>query len=246
VLDLIGLGLTLFVAALVLVLPRIRRRSTPRLRAIAGLTRFYRAFGASVEDGTRVLISVGSPGTLTPNVAASLAGLGLVREVSQKASVSDRPPVAVAGEGALGLLAQDSLQAGYRAIGAAEYYQAVTGRVAGLTPFSSAAGTMGIIADEHVSAAALVGHFGLEAALLAEAADRSNAMLVAASSDPVAQAVLFATASEALIGEELFAASAYFAGRASAVAGLTAQDVLRWLVVLGLCVAAVLRILGVF
>jgi Domain of unknown function (DUF6754) len=243
--DIVSLGLVGLAAFLLLVLSRLRRRSTSRLRLIPGLTRLYRAFGLSVEGGTRILVSLGSPNVLSRDFGASLAGLALLREVSQKASASDRPPLAVSGEASLALLSQDSLHAGYGAIGASEYFQPETGRLAGLTPFSMAAGTMPMLGDEQVSAVALIGHFGIESALLAEAADRSNAFIVGSSAGPAAQAALFATASEVLVGEELFAAPAYFAGDNSASAGLTVQDALRWLIVIGLCVGVALVILGV-
>jgi hypothetical protein len=246
VVDLVGLGVVGLSGLLLLVLTRLKRKSIPRLRPIAGLTRLYRAFGLSVEDGSRLLVVLGGQSLLTRHAAAGLAGLGLLREVSQNASASDRPPVAVSGEAALALLAQDSLQAGYRAVGAGEYYQPTTGRLAGLTPFSSAAATMTMIHDEHVSTVALVGHFGMEAALLSEAADRSGAVLVGASSDLAAQAGLYATASEALIGEELYAAPAYFGGHPSFIAGLTVEDILRWLIVVGLMAGGALKILGLF
>ena len=158
--------------------------------------------------------------------------------------MSDRPPIAVSGEAAVALLSQDSLQAGYRASGAGEYFEPASGRLAGLTAFSSAASTMTMFDDEHVSAVALIGRFGMEAALLAEAAERSGAALVGASSDPSAQAALYATAAEALIGEELYAAPAYFSGRPSFVAGLALEDTLRWLIVAGLIVGAALKIAG--
>jgi hypothetical protein len=193
-----------------------------------------------------LLIALGGSSLLTRHAAAALAGLGLLREVSQKASASDRPPVAVSGEAALALLSQDSLEAGYRAIGAGEYYQPATGRLAGMTPFSSAAATMLMLKDEHVSTAALIGRFGMEAALLAEAADRAGAVLLGASSETAAQAALYATASETLIGEELYAAPAYFGGRPAFTAGLTVEDILRWLTIVGLLVGVALKILGLY
>ncbi len=246
VIDLVGLAVALITALLLAVLTRLRRKSTPRLRPITALTRLYQAFGLSVEDGTRLLLALGGGSILTRHAAAAFAGLGLLREVAQKASVSDRPPVAISGEAPLALLSQDSLQAGYRSIGAAEYYQPANGRLGGLTPFSAAAATMTIIGDEQVSAVALIGHFGIEAALISDAADRAGSTLLGASSDPAAQSALYATASETLIGEELFAAPAYLSGRASFVAGLTVQDILRWLVVAGLLGGAALKVVGIF
>ena len=246
VIDYVGLLLVLITTALLVVFVRLRRKSTPRLRPITSLTRLDRLFGLGVEDGSRLLMALGGSSLLTRHAAAAFAGLELLKEVTQKASVSDRPPVAVSGEAALALLSQDTLQAGYRSIGVAEYYQPATGRLAGMTPFSSAAATMTMLGDEHVSTVALVGHFGMEAALLSEAADRAGATLLGASFDPAAQSALFATASDALIGEELFAAAADFSGRPTFIAGLAVQDVLRWLIVFGLAVGAALKIAGIF
>lgn len=243
--DLVGLGVAGLSLLALLLIARLRPRSSTRIRSIRGLTRLYRAFGLSVEDGTRFMVAVGGQSLLTRNAGSALAGLGLLREVAQKASVSDRPPVAVAGEAALALLAQDTLHAGYRAVGAEEYYQAVTGRLAGLTPFSSIAATMPMLDDETISVAALIGHFGVEAGLLSDAAERAGALLIGATGDPAGQSVLYATASEALIGEELFAAPVPFASGSMPAASLLFQDILRWMIILGLLLGAVFKLLGI-
>ena len=244
--DWLGLGLVGLAGTLLILLARIRSRKAANLRHIPGLTQLHRAFGLSVEDGTRLLVAIGGQSLLTRNGGAALAGLGLLREITSQASVSDRPPIAVTGESALALLSQDTLQAGYRTIGAQEYYQPTTGRLAGLSPFSSAAATISMLDDEHVSVAALIGHFGVEAALLADAADRSNVILIGATDEPAAQAALYASASEALIGEELFAAPAYFAGSPVPTASLAVEDILRWTTVAALLFGVVLRLLGLF
>jgi hypothetical protein len=231
-------------AVVLFILSKLRRSTPAHLRNVEGLSRLYRAFGLSVEDGTRLLVALGAQSLLTRNAGSALAGLGLLGEASKRASISDRPPVAVTGEAALALLAQDSLQAGFRSVGAAEYYQPTTGRLAGLTPFSSVAATMSMLDDDHVSVAAAIGHFGAEAGLLAEAAERSGTVLLGATGNPAGQAVLYATGAEALIGEELFAAPAYLSGRPDHRASLAVQDALRWLVIAVLLVGALLRILG--
>jgi uncharacterized protein DUF6754 len=242
--NLLGLGLTGLSALLLLLFSVIKRKSPAKLRIIPALTRLYRAFGLSVEDGTRLFLSLGRAGLLTPNGGAPLAGLGTLRHLTERTSLSDRPPIAVAGESSLALLAQDTLEAGYEAAGAGEFYQPTTGRLAGMTPFSSAAGAISILRDENVSAGVLIGHFGVEAALLADAAERQNSFLLGASDDLSSQAALYASASEALIGEELFAASAYLGAPQSHAASLTVQDILRWLIILGLLAGAGLKLLG--
>ncbi len=244
--NFIGLGLVGVSAVLLLVLSRFQRKSIPNLRTIPALTRLYRAIGLSVEDGTRLLVGLGNTSLLTGNAAAPLAGLSMLRHLAERTSLSDRPPIAVAGEAPLALLAQDTLQAGYEAAGAGEYYVPTTGRVVGLTPFSAAAGTLPILRDESVSAAIFVGHFGIEAALLADAAERESTLVVGSSDDLAAQAVWYAAAPETLIGEELFAASAYLGANPSQTASLTVQDILRWVIILALVVGAGLKLAGLY
>jgi uncharacterized protein DUF6754 len=244
--NLVGLAVIVLSIILLLVLTALQRKTLPKLRAIPALTRLYRAIGLSVEDGTRLLIGLGNTSLLTGSAGAPLAGLGLLRHLTERTSLSDRPPVAVAGEASLALLAQDSLEAGYQGAGAGEFYQPTTGRVAGLTPFSSAAGTIPILRDENVSAAVFMGHFGVEAGLLAEAAERENAFVVGSSDDLAAQSVWFAAAPEALIGEELFAAGAYLGANPSQTASLTVQDILRWMIILAMVAGAGLKLFGLF
>ncbi len=244
--NFIALGVVVIAAALLFVLSTFQRKSPPKLRAISALNRLYRAIGLSVEDGTRLLISLGDPSLLTSSAGAPLAGLSMLRHLTERTSLSDRPPVAVAGEAPLAILAQDTLESGYRAAGAAEYYQATTGRVAGLTPFSSTAGTMPILHDENVSGAVFMGHFSVDAGLLADAAERQNALAVGSSDDVAGQAVWYASAPETLIGEELFAAAAYVGGTPAQTASLTVQDILRWAIIAVLIVGAVLKLVGLF
>jgi hypothetical protein len=233
-------------AALLLVgFTLLRRRSSAVLRPIEAFERLNHAIGLAVENGTRLHISLGRGNLITARGASALAGLAMLRRLAERTSVSDRPPVVTSGEASLSILSQDTLQAGYRAAGAEEQYRASTGRLTGLTPFSFAAGTIPVTRDENVSANVVLGDFGAEAALLAEAADRENTHLIAASDNLSAQAVLYAAAQEPLIGEELFASGAYVGAGPSHEASLQVQDVLRWLIIVALVLGALLRLVGV-
>jgi hypothetical protein len=154
------------------------------------------------------------------------------------------PSVASAGDPALGLLAQDTIQAGYQAAGVEDLYVPTSGRVTGLSPFGFAAGAMNISQNENVSANIMIGHFGSEAGLLTEASDRESVVMIGASDDLAGQAVLFANTQDAMIGEELFASGAYLGAGISHVASLTVQDILRWVVILILLGGAAAKFLG--
>ncbi len=223
----------------------LRRRSPAVLRRIEAFERLNRAVGLAVEEGTRLHISLGRGNLFTSRGGSALAGLALVRRLAERTSLSDHPPIVTSGDASLSLLSQDTLQAGYKAAGAEEQYRLSAGRLTGLTPFAYAAGTIPVAHDEGVSANVALGDFGSESALLAEAADRENAHLIAASDNVSAQSVFYASAQDPLIGEELFASGAYAGAGASHEASLQAQDVLRWLVILAILAGAALKLLGV-
>lgn len=250
--PLLGLLLILLAAGLMFVfsLPqRQPRRGQPRsrtvLRPIRAMQRMRRAIGLAVEDGSRLHVSIGESSIISPTNASAFIGLSTIERVGTLSSVSDRPPVATSGNGTLAILSQDTLHAAYRISNVPEQYDSVQARMTGPTPFSYAAGTLPVIYDERVSANILVGNFGPEIALLTDAADREGAFSLAASDSFTAQSVLYAAAREPLIGEELFALPAYLQSAPIYQAGLRAQDVLRWLVVAGLIIGAILSLIGI-
>jgi hypothetical protein len=245
IIELTGLVVVLIAAGLLLGLTFIRRKTPPVFREIPAYTRLKRAIGISVEDGTRLHISLGRGGLQTPRGAPALAGLAMLRHLTEQTSVSDEPPIVTSGTGDLAILSRDTLQAGYKAAGADDLYSPATGRLTGLTPYSYVAGAIPAIRDEDVSANVFIGHFGPEVALLTDAADRANSLAVAAADDPAAQAVLYAGVDDPLIGEELFAAGAYLNAGISHQASLQVQDILRWVIILILLGGSALKLLGV-
>jgi hypothetical protein len=221
-----------------------RRRTPATLRTIAAYERLNREVGLAVENGTRLHISLGRGSLFTARGGSALAGLAMLRRIVERTSVSDRPPIVTSGDASLTILSQDTSQSGYRAAGAEEQFRVTAGRLTGLSPFSYAVGTMPITQDENVSANIVIGDLGAESALMAEAADRRDASLIAASDTLSAQSVFFAAARDPLIGEELFAAGAYTGAGVSHEASLSVQDVLRWLVVVAILIGALLHLFG--
>lgn len=241
----LALGVLILAAILLLVFILWRRRSPAVLRPIAAYEQLNRAVGLAVENGTRLHFSLGRGSLFPARGASALAGLAMLRRLAERTSVSDNPPVVTSGDASLAILSQDTLQSGYRAAGAEEQYRFTTGRLAGLTPLSYTAGAIPTIHDENVSANVYIGDFGPESALLTEAAERQNSTLIASSDNLAAQSVFYASTQEPLIGEELFAAGAYVGAGPAHEASLNVQDVLRWLVVLGILIGSLLKIAGV-
>lgn len=231
-------------AFLLLSLTLWKRRSPSYLREIPAFTKLAHSLGLSIEDGKRLHISLGHGGLLDARGGSAFAGLALLRNIAERTSVSDMPAVASAGDPTLGLLSQDTLQAGYQAAGVEDAYVHTTGRVTGLSPFSYAAGAMQIPQNENVSTNIVIGHLGAEAGLITDAAERNNIKLIGSSDNLVGQSILFANTQDPLIGEELFAAGAYLNEDPAHAASLTVQDIFRWLIILILLGGASLKFLG--
>lgn len=232
--DVIGLAVALLLLFLILGTRNTRRT----IRSIKAFRELRRTIELSVEDGSRLQINLGGGGLLGPDSAAAFAGLTLLRQVANTAADSDQPPVATTGDAMLMLLAQDTLRHTYRRLDIPGQYNLRLGRATGLTPFSYAAGTLPLILDRSVSASALVGSYGEEVGLITAASQRSGAFSLGGSNTLNGQALLFGSAQEPLIGEEVFATGAYMNAGAAHRASLHAQDVLRWLIILLLIITA--------
>jgi hypothetical protein len=243
--ELAGIIIFVLSALLLVFFWVLSRRSTPVFRNIPPFSRLRKAVSLAVEDGKRVHFSVGRSSPIAPSVAAAFSGLSMLRQVGERTSVSDQPPVVTAGDSVLAVLGQDTLRSAYRAAGVEDLFNATSGRLSGLTPFSYAVGTIPVLRDESVSVNVLMGNFGVEVAFIADAAEREGSFILAGSDSLTAQAVLFATTPESLIGEELYAAGAYVNAGPMHAASLRLQDFLRWLIFLALLVGAGLKLVGI-
>jgi voltage-gated potassium channel Kch len=246
--KLIGLGIVGLCAALVFLFS-VLKKPGGSLRGIPAVNRLRRGIGLAVEDGKRLHVSLGKASILSPHGASALVGLSVLERLAEVSTVSDKPPVATSGEGTLALLSQDSLRSVYRESNQLEQYNRDLGRLAGPTDFSYVAGSLPVIKREDVYTNVLIGNFGPEVGLMCEAIDRADGFSLAASDSLPAQAVLYATAQEPLIGEELFALPAYLQSGKMHLASVRAQDVVRAVVigvlVLGSAARLVLTFLGI-
>ncbi len=219
------------------------RTLTPRRRNL-GFDKIQDAIGLAVESGGRLHISIGWGGLLGIPGVGSLIGLSIGRRVAKIASMSDKPPIITSGEGATAVLARDTMQAAYRDLNQQDKFDSTLGRMSGATPFSYAAGTLPVIYDEKVSSTIVGGHLGSEVGLITDATQRTGGVSLTGSDNLPAQAVMFGTTHEALIGEDFYAVDAYLDGEPVHIASLQAQDILRWTITGVILIGALLKFLG--
>ena len=180
---------------------------------------------------------------ISPRSAVAFVGLSVLGRIARSTVASDRPPVATCGESTLTILSQETLHGASNFMGAD--YDPLHGQLTGLTAYAYAVGATSLVHDEGMGANLLLGSFGTEVALIAEAGDRTDSLTLAGTDNLTGQAVLYATAQEPLIGEETYAGGAYLGVGGMHQASLIAQDILRWVIILALLVGAVLKLVGV-
>jgi hypothetical protein len=240
------LALALILAGLGLILFFYLAPNIPKitLRTIQAFTHFRREVDLAVEAGKRLHISLGRGSINDLQGGAALLGLTILDRCARAASNSDRPSVVTSGDSVVTVLSQDTLQSTFGSLAAEQRYDPTNARLSGLTPMAYAAGAMPAIHDEQVSANILAGHFGTEVALLTEAAERSRSLTVGGTDSISAQAVLYATSDEPLLGEELYASGAYLGEDVVHAASLRMQDILRWVIVGAILLGSILKLLG--
>lgn len=219
-----------------------RDKREKNLRDIPAFYRLQGAIELAVEDGSRIHVAIGHSDITSPRGAAALIGLSMLKRIAIVAAESDVPPVATAGNGTLAILAQDTIRSTFQSMDIMTSYNNSLGRVSGLTPFSYTAGVMSVISDEGVSTNLMAGSFGGEVGLIANAAYRKHIVTLAGTDNLPGQAVLYATAHEPLIGEELYAGGAYIGAGSMHVASLQTQDIVRWIMAVVIVLSALFGI----
>ncbi|MCJ7512684.1 MAG: hypothetical protein MUO23_06900 [Anaerolineales bacterium] len=242
-----GLGLFVLVAFafLMVTLALVERRWPARFRPIPAFDALGVATERAVEAGERVHFSLGTGTLLGGETGPALAGLSMLNRVAEAATMSDRPPVVTAADGALVILAQDSIRAAYRRARAVDRYHASSGRLVGATPLSYAAGIPAVLNDEDASVHLMVGGYGVEGALVADVGQRKQAFTLGGTQDVQSQALLFATAENPLVGEDVFAGGAYLNVGLMHRGSLRTQDLVRVLIVTVVLVGTLLKTFGV-
>lgn len=111
-------------------------------------------------------------------------------------------------------------------------------------PVAYAAGVMGALGRQRLSGSVMVGAFGDEYLLMAQAAVSHQLPQVVGATAPETLPFVVATTTTPLLGEEVFASGAYLTERPIYRASLLAQDWLRNLVLAVVVGLALLRSLG--
>lgn len=241
------IGLILVLATLVALIAGaliVQRGVTPTLRPIEAYQALNSRVGEAIEAGGRVHVSLGSSGLIGDDAGTTLASLAILDLTTDAAAISDLSPVASTSDATTLPVINDTIARVYRRKKLSERYERNAARLAALDSMALAGAGTAIAADDRIRANVLVGSFGPEVALMAEAGSRHDIGQIIGSDRIEAEAVSYAMSQQPLIGEEIFVARAYMTQRPAAVAAVVVQDLLRWLLAGAILLGAVMATLG--
>ncbi|MCB0317951.1 MAG: hypothetical protein KDD56_04285 [Bdellovibrionales bacterium] len=190
------------------------------VRRIAGIDAIDEAVGRTAEIGRPASFSTG----LTGVGPVLYACLGVLYYICRKSSKYKTKVLIPQNDPEVMAIVEDVARDAYRAEGNSQLFDPKNVLYLSNEQFAFAAGYMGMIQREQTGAAFLFGAFAAESLLLAEAGQQVGAMQVGASVSPEQVAFFICTCDYTLIGEELFAASAYLTKEPVQLGSLIAQD----------------------
>ena len=216
-----------------------RRKSDLYVRRIPGIDAVDEAAGRSAEMGRPIMFSTG----LT-NISPTLyACLGVLYYVGRKAAMYKSKLILPQNNPEVMVIAEDILRDAYRAESRLAAFDPKNIIFLSEEQFAFAAGYSGLAHREQIATAFLFGVFAAESLLLAEAGQQVGAMQVAASVSPEQVAFFICTCDYTLIGEELYATSAYLTREPIQLGSLYGQDrgklVFFLLIIVGTLIATV-------
>ena len=233
-------GLAVFIAFLILNIKRAKGGSNMFIRPLAGLKAVDEAIGRATEMGRPVLYLPGLGDMSEAGTLASIAILGRVaRRTAEMGCDLDVPgydPVATT-------IMDGAARQAYTEAGRRDAYRPGTVHYVTTQQFAYVAAVSGFMLRERPAANIFMGSFYAESLFLAETGNLTGAIQIAGC-DQVTQLPFFVCACDyTLLGEELFAASAYIGREPVQLATIAAQD---WAKALAIAVIVLVVILTAF
>ena len=217
-----GVILIIVGGAVVYFIQMARRGRHLKVRKIAGLEAIDEAVGRATEMGRPCLYV---PGILDINDMQTLAGITILSRVAQLSAEFDAQLEVPTCRSLVMTACRETVEAAYLGVGKPDSYNDNSVYYLTDEQFGYVAGVTGSMIREQPAACFYLGAFFAESLILAETGNSVGAIQVAGTAMPSQLPFFVAACDYTLIGEELFAASAYLSGESHQLGSLKGQDV---------------------
>ncbi len=192
----------------------------PQIRKLAGLDAIDEALGRATEMGRPLHYSPGQDAFNAP----TFAGMAILGHVARQAARYNTRLIATIRQMLLHPIAQEMVRQSYLEAGRPESYNEEDVRWVSDEQFSYTSAVIGIMQREQVAANLMLGYWRAESLILAEAGYNAGAIQIAGTTNTYQIPFFVASCDYTLIGEELYAASAYLSKEPVMTGTVIAQD----------------------
>jgi hypothetical protein len=212
------------------------------IRRIPGIDAIEEGIGRATEMGKPVLYVPGIDELQDIQTIASMLILG---EVSKKVAEYQSEIIVTCCIPIVREVADEVVRAGYTQAGYADDYRSINTRFISSEQFAFCAGTNGIILREKPATNIYLGRFFAESLILAETGFVNRSIQIAGTAEATQLPFFIAACDYTLIGEELFAVSAYLSKDPRLVSSLKASDWVKVFCVVCLVLGTILATFGI-
>jgi len=212
------------------------------IRRISGLDAIDEAIGRATEMGRKVLYVPGIISVSEPQTLASLGILGYVAKLTARygteLEVPNIDPLTMAA-------AREIVKEAYLEAGAPEAFREESVHYITADQFAYAAAVNGIMVRDRPAANFLIGWFAAESLLLSETGQSIGAIQIAGTAQVTQLPFFVAACDYTMLGEELFAASAYLSKDPLILGSIKGQDMMKVAILAAIVLGVILTTAGV-
>jgi hypothetical protein len=211
------------------------------IRRINGLESMDEAVGRATEKGRPILFV---PGIGDLDDMQTIAGLTILSQLAYKAATYNAELLVPVSKSMVLSTAREIVKEAYLKAGRHDTFKEECVFYLTDDQFGYVAGIDGIMVREKPAANFFLGTFYAESLILAETGFGTGAMQTAGTAQPHQLPFFVVSCDYTLIGEELFAASAYLSKEPNQLGSLKGQDLVKLIIVVMIIVGCIMEIAG--
>ncbi len=213
------------------------------IRKIAGLEAVDEAVGRATEMGKKIYYI---PGTQDMDNVQTIAGVTILGRVAELAAQYETWLEVPVSRSLVLVTAKEIVKEAYSRSGHPDAFQEDQVHYLTDDQFGYAAGIDGMVVREKPATIFFMGAFYAEALILVETGNSIGAIQIAGTGMPSQLPFFVAACDYTLIGEELFAASAYLSREPKLLGSLKGQDMGKALILISIVIGIILETFGIW
>ena len=231
-------GVLLLCVFIIYYITRARAGKELFIRKIAGLEAVEEAVGRATEMGKKIFYIPGISDMDNMQTIASITILGKVAELAARHETWLQVPVC---RSLVMVTAKEVVKEAHSKVGRPDTFHEDQVNYLTDDQFGYAAAVDGMVVREKPATIFFMGEFFAESLILAETGNASGAIQIAGTAAPAQLPFFIAACDYTLIGEELFAASAYLSREPKLLGSLKGQDMGKAVILVAILVGIILE-----